>query len=76
MYHETTFLADREDLAEKTKHSTTLQAAEIASKANVVKLVVGHFSGRYKSVEPFKLEVQTIFKNVVLAQPGKVFTVN
>jgi ribonuclease Z len=38
LYHETTFLADREDLAIKTKHSTSIQAAQIAKDANVKKI--------------------------------------
>ena len=76
LYHEATFLADREDLAKKTKHSTTKQAAQIAKDADVNKLVIGHYSGRYKDISVFKKEATEIFKNTELAEPGKVFIIN
>jgi ribonuclease Z len=76
LYHETTFLADREDLAIKTKHSTSLQAAQIAKDANVKKLIIGHYSSRYKDISLFKKEAETIFKNVDLAETGKVFNID
>jgi ribonuclease Z len=76
LYHETTFLADREDLAIKTKHSTSIQAAQIAKDANVKKLIIGHYSSRYKDISLFKKEAETIFKNVDLAVPGKVFNID
>ncbi|WP_298881085.1 ribonuclease Z [uncultured Polaribacter sp.] len=75
LYHEATFLADREDLAKKTKHSTSKQAAQIAKDANVKQLIVGHYSGRYKDISLFKKEAQEIFKNTNLAEPGKVFSI-
>ena len=75
LYHEATFLSDREDLAKKTKHSTTKQAAKIAKEANVNQLVLGHYSGRYKDISLFKKEAQEIFKNTELAEPGKVFSI-
>jgi len=75
LYHEATFLSDRKDLAKKTKHSTTKQAAKIAKEANVNQLVLGHYSGRYKDISLFKKEAQEVFKNTELAEPGKVFSV-
>ena len=71
LYHETTFLSDREDLAKKTKHSTAKQAAQIALQANVNQLLIGHYSSRYKNIELFKEEASTIFSNVILADAGK-----
>ncbi|WP_339662395.1 ribonuclease Z [uncultured Polaribacter sp.] len=75
LYHEATFLADREDLAKKTKHSTSAQAAQIAKDAAVKQLIVGHYSGRYKDITLFKNEAAAIFENTELAEPGKVFSV-
>ncbi|MDP5106888.1 MAG: ribonuclease Z [Polaribacter sp.] len=75
LYHEATFLADREDLAKKTKHSTSAQAAQIAKDAAVKQLIVGHYSGRYKDITLFKNEATAIFENTELAEPGKVFSV-
>jgi ribonuclease Z len=76
LYHEATFLADREDLAKKTKHTTSKQAAKIAKEANVKHLVIGHYSGRYKDVSLFQKEAQEIFINTELAEPGKKFIIN
>ncbi len=73
LYHETTFLSDREDLAAKTKHATAKQAATIAKEAKVKQLIIGHYSGRYKDISAFKEEAVTVFKNVYLAEPGASF---
>jgi len=76
LYHETTFLNDREELAAKTKHSTASQAASIAKQANVKQLIIGHYSGRYKNIDDFKTEAQKIYKNTLLAEASKVFEIN
>lgn len=76
LYHEATFLADKTDLAKKTKHATTKEAAQIAKNASVNELIIGHFSGRYKDITIFKEEAQEIFKNTKLAEPGKVFKID
>ncbi|MEM9076713.1 MAG: ribonuclease Z [Bacteroidota bacterium] len=73
LYHESTFLESESHLCEKTKHSTAKQAAQIAKKSNAEKLILGHFSTRYGSIEPFKAEAQTLFADVELADDGKVF---
>ncbi|MEE9406700.1 MAG: ribonuclease Z [Polaribacter sp.] len=76
LYHEATFLDDRQGLAKKTKHSTSIEAAKIAKEANVSKLIVGHYSGRYKDISLFKKEAATVFENVDIAETGKVFSVD
>ena len=76
LYHETTFLSDREDLAIKTKHSTAKQAALIAKEAEVHQLIVGHYSSRYSNIEDFKKEAQQVFENVTFAEAGKIFTIS
>ena len=53
LYHEATFLDAHENLAEKTKHSTAAQAAKIAQLAKVKRLVLGHFSSRYRDKSGF-----------------------
>ena len=75
LYHEATFLETEAHLAKKTKHSTAMQAAIIAREANVVRLILGHFSTRYKSILPFKEEAIAIFNNVDLADDGKTFEI-
>lgn len=73
LYHESTFLESHANLCAKTKHSTAKQAATIALKANVKQLILGHYSTRYGGLEGFKTEASTIFKDVLLADDGKVF---
>ncbi len=73
LYHESTFLETEAHLAEKTMHTTAKQAAEIAQKANVKNLIMGHYSTRYGNIELFKQEAQTIFQNIHLADDGKSF---
>jgi len=73
LYHEATFLQSEEALAKKTKHSTAIEAATIALKANVKQLILGHYSTRYESISLFKEEAQTVFSKVSLADDGKTF---
>ncbi len=73
LYHEATFLESEAHLAIKTKHATAKQAASIAKDAGVGKLILGHYSTRYKGIDLFKEEAQTVFENVSLADDGKVF---
>ncbi len=70
LYHESTFLSDREDLAKKTKHSTALQAGKIAKQASVKQLLLGHYSSRYSDTSLFKKEAQQVFNSVELAEAG------
>jgi len=70
LYHEATFLTDHEVLAKKTGHSTAKQAALIAKEAHVGRLILGHFSNRYKDLNLFKQEAYTIYTNVQIAEEG------
>ena len=70
LYHEATFPADMEEMAAKTYHSTTIQAAQTALQAGVGKLLVGHYSARYPSVEFFRSELQSVFPDSELAHDG------
>jgi len=73
LYHESTFLEEHAHLCKKTKHSTAKEAAIIASKANVGKLILGHFSTRYGNIKCFQEEAKEVFENVLLADDGKEF---
>ena len=75
IYHESTFLESESHLCEKTMHTTARQAAMIARRANAGKLILGHFSTRYGSTEPFREEASGVFENVDLADDGKVFEI-
>jgi ribonuclease Z len=63
LYHESTFLHDLKEMADYTGHSTALEAATIAKKAEVGKLVLGHFSNRYLDTSVFQVEARTVFEN-------------
>jgi ribonuclease Z len=75
LYHEATFLNAHKDLAKKTKHSTASQAAKIAKIAKVGKLILGHFSSRYKDKHNFVEEAHEHFDDVELASDGKIFNI-
>jgi len=75
LYHEATFGGELRKLAKETMHSTASEAARLASKASVKKLVIGHFSARYKDLTPLLAEAKTVFENTFVAEDGKIFTV-
>lgn len=70
LYHEATFASDLADLAKKTYHSTSLQAAELAMKAGAKKLLIGHFSSRYKDVSHLVDEARSLFPLTFAAEEG------
>ena len=71
LYCETTFLKKDKDKAALTLHSTTLDAAKLAKKGRVKKLLIGHFSSRYDDDNVFNTEVASIFENVIISEEGK-----
>ncbi|MDB4927176.1 ribonuclease Z [Mucilaginibacter sp.] len=75
LYHEATFLHNMVDRANETYHTTALQAAEIAVKTNAKKLLIGHFSARYKTLDELLEEAQSVFPETSLAIEGKTFVV-
>lgn len=75
MYHEATFTEDMKDRAKQTMHCTAKNAATIALKAGVKKLIIGHFSARYKELTPLLEEARQVFPNTVLAEEGVTFNV-
>ena len=77
LYHEATFDASRADRAVETFHTTSIGAADIAKKAKVGKLVIGHFSSRYREpeMEALVAEARTVFPDTDLAIEGTTFPV-
>lgn len=75
LYHEATFLHNKLDRAKATMHTTAKQAAELAQKANVKKLILGHLSARYESGEEHTLEAQSIFSEAVTVIDGDLFEI-
>jgi ribonuclease Z len=75
LYHESTFENKDADLAKTTFHSTSGQAAQIAEKAGAGRLLIGHFSSRYKSTEKMLAEAREIFPNTEAVEDGDVYEV-
>ncbi len=68
LYHESTFLHDLKEMADYTGHTTAKEAAEIAKKAEVKKLILGHFSNRYHDLGVFLDEAKLVFTESYLPQ--------
>lgn len=75
MYHEATFMNTMAEVAVAKMHSTAADAARIAEKAGVGKLIIGHFSARYENLLPLLEEAREVFQESYLAEEGKVFQV-
>ena len=71
LYHEATFLHDKAGIAREKMHTTTIEAATLARKANVKKLLLGHYSARYKELDDFLKEAKTVFPNTIIAEEGE-----
>ncbi len=65
---EATYANDLEDKAEKYMHLTASQAGMIANKANVKRLILTHFSQRYKNAQQIEEDARTVFDNVECAK--------
>lgn len=75
LYHEATYLDNMKKRAFETGHSTAKQAAVFAEKTNAGKLVIGHFSSRYKDLNPLLDEARSVFPETYLAIEGLCFDV-
>lgn len=75
LYHEATFGLDEQQKANETQHSTAAQAAMMAKNAGVSKLLIGHFSARYKDLTPLAEEAKNIFQPSELAVEGETFRI-
>ncbi|MEZ4721891.1 MAG: ribonuclease Z [Flavobacteriales bacterium] len=75
LYHESTFMEADMERSAKTLHSTAQQAAKVARNASVGKLLLGHFSARYDSLQPLLQEARSIFTKSELAEEGRQFNI-
>lgn len=75
LYHEATYKNEDLEKAINRMHSTTTQAANIAAKAKCEKLLIGHFSAKYKNLDELLNEAKTIFLNTEIAQQGVTYSV-
>ncbi len=70
LYHEATFTSEHTEEAAVSFHSTAAQAATIAAKAGVGRLLLGHFSSRYGDTVQLLAEARAIFEKTEAAEPG------
>jgi ribonuclease Z len=75
LYHEATFGHELHQRALQTFHSTARQAAQLARLAGAGRLLIGHFSSRYKDLTPLLAEARAEFPNTALALEGETFQV-
>jgi ribonuclease Z len=68
LYHEATFMEAEKEKASETRHCTAADAARVALQANAQRLLIGHFSARYKNLDELLNEARAIFPNTKLAE--------
>ena len=73
---DSTFKGSDQNKAVERKHSTSVEAAELAKKAGVGRLALTHFSARYSSASPLVREARKIFPNTVAASDGMTLEVD
>jgi ribonuclease Z len=76
LYHEATFEASLQQRAIETGHSTTLEAAQVAREAGVKRLIMGHFSARYKDTGNLVREAQQLFEAAEAADELKRYALS
>lgn len=75
LYHEATYAAAEQRSAKERGHATTTDAAKAAIKAEAGRLLIGHFSSRYKQLEPLVEEARALFAESYIATEGETFTI-
>ncbi len=68
LFHEATFSQEHAARARETFHTTAAQAADIALRAGVKRLLIGHFSARYDDEAQLLAEASAVFPETVLAK--------
>lgn len=75
LYHEATYLDDKEELAKERMHATLGQAIDIAKYAEIDRLIVGHYSSRYPNPDVFLEQGLPKFSGLMLGEEGRVYPV-
>ena len=75
LYHEATFDSSLKEEALARYHSTSVDAATIARKANVKKLLLGHFSARFEDLSELLEQARSVFPNTLLSREGETYQV-
>lgn len=75
LYHETTYLEHYADKAQQYYHSTTSDAARVASLSSVGRLLIGHYSSRERDPKVYEGECRRIFENTFATSDRDVFEI-
>jgi ribonuclease Z len=75
LYHESTYLHELHERAALRFHSTARQAACIAKSAQAQRLLIGHFSSKYETLDELLDEAKAVFDNTDLALEGITFRI-
>jgi ribonuclease Z len=75
LYHEATFMHSMQKQAAEKMHSTTIEAATLAQKANAGKLLIGHYSARYDDLAPLVAEARSVFPETHPAEEGLILNI-
>lgn len=75
LYHEATFLHELKNRATETFHTTAKEAAEIAAESDVDRLIIGHYSSRYRTTDALVNEARSVFSNTDPAEDGLVLDI-
>ena len=75
LYHEATYAADMRKTAKERGHSTTEDAAKVAKMAGAGRLLIGHFSSRYKDLSLLLGEAREVFPATDIAAEGETFLI-
>ena len=76
LYHEATFADSEKERAAQTMHSTARQAAQVAAAAGAKRLLIGHYSSRYETVDTLLEEAQELFPATIAANEGEVIYID
>ncbi len=75
LYHETTYAAAEKKIAKERGHASTIEAAKVALMAEAGRLLIGHFSSRYKDLQPLLEECREVFPATDIAEEGRTFLI-
>lgn len=75
LYHEATYAADMRKTAKERGHSTTEDAAKVAKMAGAGRLLIGHFSSRYKDLSLLLGEAREVFPATDIAAERETFLI-
>ena len=76
LYHEATFTEEHAEEAAYSGHSTASQAARVALEAGAGKLLLGHFSSRYKELDQHLIEARAVFSESYLVEEGENYAIS